>query len=75
MGITSLQSGMINTRTHKKHYGDLAGILAESGINGIKKNPRPEKDKPLIDNPDLTVNMIKKLDCHVERIEKEKTGE
>ena len=60
---------------HKKYYRDLAGILVEFGINEIKKNLHPEKDKPLISNLDLTVNMIKRLDYHVEKIEKEKTDE
>ena len=50
--------------SHKKYYRDLAGLLVESGINEIKKNLHPEKDKPLINSLDLTVNMIKKLDYH-----------
>ena len=61
--------------SHKKYYRDLAGMLAESGIKEIKKNLHPEKDRPLISSLDLTVNMIKKLDYHVEKIEKEKTDE
>lgn len=61
--------------SHKKYYRDLAGILVESGIKEIKKNLHPEKDKPLISSLDLTVNMIKRLDYHVEKIEKVKTDE
>lgn len=61
--------------SHKKYYRDMAGMLVESGVKEIKKNLHPEKDKPLINSLDFTVNMIKKLDYHVEKIEKEKTDE
>lgn len=55
--------------SHKKYYRDLIGILVESGIKEIKNNLHPEKNKSLINNLDLTVNMIKKLDYHVDDIE------
>ena len=54
---------------HKKYYRDLAGMLVESRIKEIKKNLHPEKDKPLIDSLNLTVNMLKRLDYHVEKID------
>lgn len=43
------------------------GILVEYEIREIKKNLRPEKDEMLIQDLDFTVNMIKRLDCHVEK--------
>ncbi len=58
--------------SHKKYYRDLAGLLVESGISQIKKNLHPEKDKMLINNLDFTVNIIRKLDYHVEKIEKKR---
>ena len=61
--------------SHKKYYRDLAGMLVESGINEIKKNLHPEKDKMLINNLDFTVNMIRKLDYHVEKIDEMNTDE
>ena len=55
--------------SHKKYYRDMAGMLVESGVKEIKKNLHPEKDKPLINSLDLTVNMIKKLDYHIENVD------
>ncbi len=54
--------------SHKKYYRDMASILVESGIGEIKKNLHPDKDKALIDNLDLTVNMIRRLDYDVDEI-------
>lgn len=51
---------------HKKYYRDMAGMLVESGINEIKKNLHPKRDAALIQNLEFTVNMIKRLDYHVE---------
>ncbi len=61
--------------SHKKYYRDMAGMLVECGIREIKKNLHPENDKSLINNLDFTVNMIKRLDYHVEKIEQEKTDQ
>ncbi len=55
---------------YKKYYRDMAGILVEYGISEIKKNLHPEKDMPIIDQLDFIVNIIKKLDYHVEKISK-----
>lgn len=53
---------------HKKYYHNVASLLVNLGINEIKKNLHPNKDKLLIDNLDFTVNMIRKLDYRVEEI-------
>lgn len=58
---------------HKKYYRDMAAMLVEFGMSEVKKNLHPEKDRSLIDSLDLTVNMIKKLDYHVERTDGPKT--
>ncbi len=54
--------------SHRKYYRDMASILVEYGIGEIKKNLHPKSDRTLIDNLDLTVNMIKRLDYHVDKV-------
>jgi len=58
---------------HKRYYRDMAAMLVEFGTGEVKKNLHPEKDRSLIDSLDLTVNMIKKLDYHVEQTDGPKT--
>ena len=62
---------IVDTRysdSHKKYYRDIASVLIEAGIGEIKKNLHPDKDRVLMDNLDLTVNMIKRLDYNVDKI-------
>ncbi len=54
--------------SHKRYYRDMASVLVESGINEIKKNLHPDKDQALMNNLDLTVNMINRLDYNVDDI-------
>jgi len=56
---------------HRRYYRDMAAILVEYGIKEIKKNLHPEKDKPLINNLDFTVNMVQKLEYNVDKIKYE----
>ncbi len=53
---------------HKLYYHELATILVESGLDEIKKDLHPDKDRAIINHLDLTVNMIQKLNYNVERV-------
>ena len=53
---------------HKLYYHELAAILVESGLDEIKKDLHPDKDRAIINHLNLTVNMIQKINYNVERV-------
>ena len=70
--ITHCNSQELNSEQykeyHKKYYHELASLLVESGVDEIKKDLHPEKDKMIIQHLDFTVNLIRKIDYRVEKI-------